>query len=163
MDAGRHPAPRRSSYALASLATALVAPIALGEWSGLLRPHYGFLTGAVGTVAGRVRQWTPVACYLAAFACAMYVTTYVAASVAADLRQRESQLMRTDRGPAGDRPEADGTGGTEIAFHGDGRAPVQKPAGGHCDLLQAAASGQVSPEKQKDMLDARRVAHPRTP
>ena len=86
---------RRLCYALASLATALVAVVALADWAIAVAPmNYGFLSNVMQD-AGARRSGAFVACYLAAFACTMYATAYVTTSVAAELRKRESDLVRT--------------------------------------------------------------------
>jgi signal transduction histidine kinase len=145
---------RRLSYGLASVATGLVTVIAAGEWSGLLRPHYRFLSGLSNLTAPvEIHSNGPlVICYLAAFACAMYVTTYVATSVAAQLRQREAQLLRTTEALRETSCKLAELEERKSQFMVTAAHQLKSPLAAIVSLINAAATGQISPAKQKEML-----------
>jgi signal transduction histidine kinase len=136
---------RRLCYALASLATALVAAVAVAP------VNYGFLSGVMQE-AGLRRNGAFVACYLAAFACTMYVTAYVTTSVAADLRKRESELLKTAEALRETSEKLAALEERKSQFLMTAAHQLKSPLAAVVSLLQAAGAGQVSPEKEKEML-----------
>ena len=136
---------RRLCYALASLATALVVAVAIAPL------NYGFLSGVMQD-AGLRRNGAFVISYLAAFACTMYVTAYVTTSVAADLRRRESELLSTAEALRETSEKLAALEERKSQFMMTAAHQLKSPLAAVVSLLQAAGTGQVSPEKEKEML-----------
>jgi len=136
---------RRLCYALASLATALVVAVAIAPLD------YGFLGGVIQE-AGLRRNAAFAASYLAAFACTMYVTAYVTTSVAADLRRRESELLSTAEALRETSEKLAALEEHKSQFMMTAAHQLKSPLAAIVSLLQAAGTGQVSPEKEKEML-----------
>ena len=142
---------RRLCYALASLATALVVAVAVAPL------NYGFLSGVMQDAGLRRQTWRSSPAYLAAFACTMYVTAYVTTSVAADLRRRESELLSTAEALRETSEKLAALEERKSQFMMTAAHQLKSPLAAIVSLLQAAGTGQVSPEKEKEML-ARAVA-----
>jgi signal transduction histidine kinase len=136
---------RRLCYALASLATALVAAVAIAPLK------YGFLSGVMQDVGWRHNS-AFICAYLAAFAVTMYVTAYVTTSVAADLRKRESELLRTADALRETSEKLAALEERKSQFMMMAAHQLKSPLAAVVSLLQAAGTGQVSPEKEKEML-----------
>ncbi len=136
---------RRLCYALASLATALVGVVAIAPLD------YGFLSGVMQD-AGLRWNTAFVVSFLAAFACTMFVTAYVTTSVAADLRKRESELLSTAEALRETSRKLAALEERKSQFMMTAAHQLKSPLAAVVSLLQAAGTGQVSPEKEKEMI-----------
>ena len=136
---------RRLCYALASLATALVVAVAI------VPLDYGFLSGVLQD-DGLRRNGVFVISFLAVFACTMYVTAYVTTSVAADLRRRELELLSTAEALQKTSEKLAALEEHKSQFMMTAAHQLKSPLAAVVNLLQAAGTVQLSPEKEKEML-----------
>jgi signal transduction histidine kinase len=142
---------RRLCYALASLATGLVVAVAVAHLVAVAPLNYGFLSGVLRE-DGLRRNGVFVSCYLAAFACTMYVTAYLTSSVAADLRRRESELLSTAEALRETSQKLAALEERKSQFMLTAAHQLKSPLAAVVSLLQASETGPVSPEKREEMV-----------
>ena len=82
----------------------------------------------------------------------MYVTAYVTTSVAADLRKRESELLSTAEALRETSEKLAALEERKSQFMMTAAHQLKSPLAAVVSLLQAAGTGQVSPEKEKEMI-----------
>ena len=142
---------RKASYALASLAVGLLGLVALGEMVGFVRPHYGFLSGVLEP-PGLYRQPLFVGGYVATFACAMFGMTFIITSVAANLRERQAQLVETSKNLVEANARLEELERRKSQFMLVAAHQLKGPLSAIVNLLQVIGTGQTTPEKEKEML-----------
>jgi len=142
---------RRTSYLFAVLAVGMFSLVAVSDMAGLV-PHYGFLSGWLES-PGLYRSPLFVACHLAIFASAILASVYLTSSVAANLRERDAQLIRLSEDLRRANARLQELERRKSRFMLVAAHQIKSPLSAIVNLLQVAGRGPAGPEKRPDLLD----------